>query len=212
MGECMAGANNFPKLHNAMWPGLVGKGTDSEPPIDLDTMLDLTSQAEVTGVKFDGIDIFHAAPHTNIDFTDDELKHLAEKVQARGLEVGSVVAPVWPPVGGGSAMGSSEERGRFITMVDKACRIGAQLRDLGVRPNGAVRIDSATSVEAWAEDPKENTKRIAKTFLEACEVAEDYGERLAAEGEICWGGMHSWKDMVNLLEEVNRPQTLGFQA
>ena len=21
----MAGANNFPKLHNAMWPGLVGK-------------------------------------------------------------------------------------------------------------------------------------------------------------------------------------------
>ena len=70
----MAGANNFPKLHNAMWPGLVGKGSDSEPPIDLDTMLDLTAKAEVKGVKFDGIDIFHAAPHTNIDFTDDEVK------------------------------------------------------------------------------------------------------------------------------------------
>ena len=27
----------------AMWPGLVGKGPDSEPPIDLDTMLDLTA-------------------------------------------------------------------------------------------------------------------------------------------------------------------------
>ena len=24
----MAGANNFPKLHNAMWPALVGKGAD----------------------------------------------------------------------------------------------------------------------------------------------------------------------------------------
>ena len=39
-----------PALHNAMWPGLVGKGPDSEPPIDLDTMLDLTAAAEVDGV------------------------------------------------------------------------------------------------------------------------------------------------------------------
>ena len=62
-----------------MWPGLVGKGPDSEPPIDLDTMIELTAKAEVDGVKFDGIDIFHAAPHTNIDFTDDEVKHLADK-------------------------------------------------------------------------------------------------------------------------------------
>ena len=38
----------FPALHNAMWPGLVGKGPDSEPPIDLDTMLDLTAAAQST--------------------------------------------------------------------------------------------------------------------------------------------------------------------
>ena len=40
----------FPKLHNATWPGLVGKepGTD-HPPIDLDTMLDDTAKAEVDG-------------------------------------------------------------------------------------------------------------------------------------------------------------------
>ena len=53
---------------------------------------------------------------------------------------------------------------------------------------------------------------IAETFREACDVAERYGERLAAEGEICWGGMHSWKHMVELLEMVGRPKTLGFQA
>ena len=29
----------YPRVHNAMWPGLVGKGPDSEPPIDLDAML-----------------------------------------------------------------------------------------------------------------------------------------------------------------------------
>ena len=40
-----------PKLHNAMWPGLVGKGTDEgqEPPISLDRMLELTAAAEVDG-------------------------------------------------------------------------------------------------------------------------------------------------------------------
>jgi hypothetical protein len=43
-------AHKFPKLHNAMWPGLVGKGgPGAEPPIDLDTMLDLTAAAEVDG-------------------------------------------------------------------------------------------------------------------------------------------------------------------
>ena len=42
--------NTYPKLHNAAWPGLVGKGPDSEPPIDLDTMLNLTTAAKVDGV------------------------------------------------------------------------------------------------------------------------------------------------------------------
>jgi sugar phosphate isomerase/epimerase len=208
----MASRNQFPKLHNAMWPGLVGKGPDSEPPIALETMLDLTAAAEVDGVKFDGVDLFLADPHTSIDSSKDDIKRLADSIRSRNLEVGSVVAPVWPPVGGGSAMGSAEERGQFIAMVEKACRIAAQLRELGMRPSGVVRIDSATSVDAWAENPEAGTKKIARTFSEACDVAEDFGERLAAEGEICWGGMHSWRNMVQLLEEVGRPKTLGFQA
>ncbi len=54
--------NRYPALHNAMWPGLVGKGPDSEPPIDLDTMLDLTAAAEVDGVRFDGVDLFFLSP------------------------------------------------------------------------------------------------------------------------------------------------------
>jgi sugar phosphate isomerase/epimerase len=206
------GKNNYPKLHNAMWPGLVGKGSDSEPPIDLDTMIKLTVDAEVNGVKFDGIDIFHAAPHTNIDFTDDEVKKLADKVKKHNLNIGSIVAPVWPPVGGGSAMGSTADRKKFVANVEKSCRLGKRLRDLGVRHYGVIRIDSASSPADWAKDPVGSTKKIAQTFREACNVAADYGERLACEGEICWGGMHSWKDMINTLEEVDRPQTIGFQA
>src|SRR6266487_3658947 len=62
--------NRYPALHNAMWPGLVGKGPDSEPPIDLDTMIGLTAAAEVNGVKFEGVDLFLFDPHVNIDSSD----------------------------------------------------------------------------------------------------------------------------------------------
>lgn len=205
--------NNFPKLHNAMWPGLVGKGSPgAEPYIDLDTMLDLTASAEVDGVKFDGVDIFLYEPHINIDISDDDLKKIADKIASRGFVVGSVVAPIWPPTGGGSAMGSDEERKKFVEQVRKGCRIAAKLREFGVRPYGVVRIDTACSVSDWAKDPDGNTKKIAETFKEACKVAEDFGERLAAEGEICWGGLHSWRQTIKLLEMVGNPKTLGFQA
>jgi len=203
----------YPKLHNAMWPGLVGKGgPGAEPPIDLDTMLDLTAAAEVDGVRFDGVDLFLFDPHTSIDATAAELKALAAKVRTRGFMVGSLVAPVWPPTGGGSAMGSDQDRQQFLTQVKKACAIAKALRDLGVREYGVVRIDSAVGPGEWASDPAGNTRRIADTFRQACDIAESFGERLAAEGEICWGGMHSWRRNVELLEMVNRPKTLGFQA
>src|SRR5437868_10249992 len=133
--------NNFPKLHNAMWPGLVGKGSPgAELSIDLDTMLDLTANAEVDGIRFDGVDLFLFDPHINIDIDDESLQRLADKIQSKGFFVGSVVAPVWPPTGGGSAMGSEEERKRFIAQVRKACRIAKKLRDSGARPYGVVRI------------------------------------------------------------------------
>ena len=204
--------HKYPAIHNAMWPGLVGKGPGAEPPIDLDTMLDLTAAASVDGVKFDGVDLFLFDPHVNIDSSDDDLKRLADKIAAKSLVVGSVVAPVWPPTGGGSAMGSDEERGNFLPQVRKACRIAKKLKDLGIRKYGVVRIDSAASPGDWAKDPAGNQKKIADTFRQACDVADEFGERLAAEGEICWGGMHSWKRNVELLEMVNRPKTLGFQA
>jgi len=204
--------SKYPALHNAMWPGLVGKGPDSEPAIDLDTMLDLTAAANVDGVRFDGVDLFLFAPHVEIDSSDDDLKRLTDKIAGRNLVAGSVVAPVWPPTGGGSAMGSEDDRAKFLTQVRKACGIGKKLRDLGIRRYGIVRIDSATSPSEWATDPDANTRRIANTFREACAIAESYGERLAAEGEICWGGMHSAQRMVQLLEMVGKPETLGFQA
>ncbi len=199
--------NNYPKLHNATWPGIVGKGADSEPVISFDTMLEKTASAEVNGVKFDGIDIGLFDPHIDLDMSDDGIKKLADKISSLNLEIGSLVAPIW----GGPAMGSKEERTVFVDMVRKSARFGQKLRELGIRPNGVVRIDSASKPDLWALDPVNNTKLIAETFREACDVAADYGESLAAEGEICWGGMHSWKAMIDTLEAVDRPN-MGFQA
>ncbi|MCH2127102.1 MAG: sugar phosphate isomerase/epimerase [Pirellulaceae bacterium] len=203
----------YPKLHNAMWPGIVGKedGTD-HPPISLDRMLELTANAEVDGQKFEGIDYFLFLPHTDPDASDDEIKAIADKIADKGLSVGSLVAPVWPGTVGASAMGSAEDREKFVLAVKKACRIAQIFNEHGIRKYGVIRIDSAEGPANWQNDPAANTKKIAETFQEAGRVAQDHGERLAAEGEICWAGMHSWRDMLNLLEAVDMPMTVGFQA
>ena len=203
------------KLHNAMWPGLVGKGDDEgqEPPISLERMLELTAAAEVGGQKFEGVDYFLFHPHTDPDASDDELKGIADQIASKGLKVGSLVAPIWPGTVGDSAMGDSEQTDKFVLAVEKACRIAKIFNEHGVREYGCIRIDSAEfGVEKWREDAGANTKKIAATFKRAAKVAADNGERLAAEGEICWAGMHSWKDMLDLLEEVGMPESLGFQA
>lgn len=206
-------SHTYPKLHNAMWPGLVGKepGTDN-PPISLDRMLELTAGASVNGVKYDGIDYFLFHPHTDPDASDAQLRAIADKVAGYGFSIGSLVAPIWPGTVGDSAMGDAEARKKFVLAVEKACRIAKIFNEHGVRKYGVIRIDSATGPTAWYENPQENTKKIAQTFREAAKVAKDHGERLAAEGEICWAGMHSWKNMVELLEAVDMPETVGFQA
>jgi sugar phosphate isomerase/epimerase len=198
-----------------MWPGLVGKGDGEgqEPPISLERMLELTAAAEVGGQKFEGVDYFLFLPHTNPAAGVDELRGIADTIAGFGLDVGSLVAPVWPGTVGDSAMGDGAAREKFLTAVRQACRIAKVFEDHGVRKRGVIRIDSAEfGVAKWREDPAANTAKIAQTFREAAAIAKDHGERLAAEGEICWAGMHSWRDMLDVLEAVGMPETLGFQA
>jgi hypothetical protein len=205
--------HRFPKLHNAMWPGLVGKEPNTDhPPISLERMLELTANAEVDGHKFEGVDIFLFHPHTDPDASEDDIKRMADLIASKGLNVGSLVAPVWPGTVGDSSMGGEAQRAKFVHAVEKACRIAGILNKHGVRKYGIIRIDSADSPAHWAADPEGNTAKIAATFREAGKVAAAHGERLAAEGEICWAGMHSWKYMVQLLEAVGMPGTVGFQA
>ena len=200
--------HKYPKLHNAMWPGVVGKGPDAEPPIDLDTMLDLTAAAEVDGVKFDGVDLFLFDPHVSIDSTDDELEAPGRqgRVARPGRRLGrrAGLAADRRRLGDGRATRTASNSS---TQVRKACRIAKTLSELGVRPYGVVRIDSAAQPERLGRPIRRATRRRSpRPSAQACDVAEEYGERLAAEGEICWGGMHSWKRMVELLELVEPPE------
>ena len=208
-----AQSNNYPKLHNSAWPGIVGKGTpDSEPIIPLDTLLKLTANAEVNGQKFDGIELFVTSPHFDIESDAGAVRKMSDHIASYGLKIGSFVAPIWGGAGGGSAMGDADERKRFLTQVRKASEIGQQMREIGIRPTGGIRVDSSVGVEAWDKDPEGNTKLIAETFREAGKIAQDHGEIIVAEGEICWGGMHSWRENVRLLEMVDMPGTVGYQA
>ena len=184
--------NNYPKLHNAMWPGLVGKGPDSEPPIDLDTMLNLTAAARADGVKFEGVDLFLADPHTSIDSSKDDIGRLADKISGFGLAVGSVVAPVWPPMGGGSAMGGA-----------RSARNSSQGREgLPHRPPAArtrrpaiLASSGSTRRPASTTGPRSRTsnqKAIAETFREACDIAEDMASasppKAKSAGAACTAG------------------------
>jgi hypothetical protein len=205
--------NTYPKLHNAAWPGIVGKGAaDGEPIIALDALLRLTATARADGQKFDGIDLFVTAPHFPIDADAGEVRRMSDHIASFGLKVGSFVAPIWGGAGGGSAMGSAEDRQRFLSQVRKACAIGQQMREIGIRPTGGIRVDSSVGVAEWDKDPVGGTKLIAETFREAGRIAQDHGEFIVAEGEICWGGMHSWRENVKLLEMVGMPGVVGYQA
>ena len=179
--------SKYPKIHNSVWPGLVGKEPDTDhPPISLDKMLELTASAEVNGNRFDGFDIFLFSPHFDFDGGDAAVDSLVEKASALNLTIGSIVAPIWEGTGGGSCIGNDDLRKQFLEQIRKACEYASKLREKGARPYGIVRVDTGCPVTEWVKDIDGNQKKIIDTFKEAATIAEGYGEKLGAEGEICW--------------------------
>ena len=64
------------------------------------------------------IDLILSDPHISVDADDAQLQALADKVKQRNLAIGTLVAPVWPPLGGGSSMGDEQEREQFLQQVE----------------------------------------------------------------------------------------------
>ena len=194
-------------------PGVVGKGGDAEPPISLDDMLAHTSAAEVDGVKFDGIDLFLFAPHVDIDSTDDDLQALADKVRGYGLTIGSVVAPVWQPTGGGSAADEGEGRTKFLEQVQKGCRDRREVARAGGPPrtgsSGSTRRSALATGRPIPRGIKSGSPRPGrKPPGSPATTAKSWPPRAKSAG----AGCTPWRKMVDLLEQVGEPETVGFQA
>ena len=128
----------------------------AEPPIDLDTMLDLTAAAEVDGVKFDGVDLFLFEPHVDIDVDRRRAEAAGRQGPRRGTwRSASVVAPVWPPTGGGSAMGSDADRERVPRR--RSTRPAASpsgCASWAFGPTASCGSTRPAASAAWADDPR----------------------------------------------------------
>ena len=134
---------------------------------------------------------------------------MAGKIAAKGFVVGSVVAPVWFDA---SAMGDAKQRENYLTAIRKACRIAKFLRELGIRPYGIVRIDSASSRPTGRKTRKATRRRSPRPSnrprRSPAISANSWLPRARSAGAGCTRG----GPMVDLLERVNEPETVGFQA
>ena len=105
-----------------------------------------------------------------------------------------------------------EGRKNFLEQVRKGCRIAKSFASWASARTASSGSTRPAASADWAKDPEATRRRSPRLSSRPPTIAKDHGERLAAEGEICWGGMHSWRTMVDLLERVGEPEDLGFQA
>ena len=201
--------NNYPKLHNAMWPGLSARGPNSEPPIDLDTMLELTADARAKGQKFEGVDLFLADPHTSIDLTKDDIQRLADKIarlRVRGRLGGRArVAPGRRRLSHGLT-----GRTRQICLDGrKGLPHRATARDIGIRQSGSSESIPLLGSTNGRPIPSENQKqdrrdvqrglrrrrRIRRTPRGGRRNLLGRHAQLEGHGRACWrrwGGRRPW--------------------
>ena len=201
--------NNFPKLHNAAWPGLVGKGPDSEPPIGSrhDARPDRRGRGRRHPVRrHRPVPVRSARQHR---LRRRELKRLAEKVRGAGT---------WPSARSSRRCGrrraaarrwaASEER----EQVSDAGAQGLPHRPEAARAGRSAATASCGSIRRRAppSGPRirtANTRKIADTFREACDIADGL-RRTPGGGGRDLLGRHALagSEMVQLLELVDGPR------
>ena len=201
--------HNYPKLHNAMWPGLVGKGARRRAAHR--SRHDARSHRRRGGgrreVRRRRPLPLRPARQTSTR-RDDDLKRLADKIASRNLVVGSVVAPVWPPTGGGSAMGSDD--GAQELRRPRCTRRAASPRSSANSASGqygVVRIDSAGGPSDWAQgsrgQPEEDRRDVPRGVRRRRRTtASGSPPRARSAGAACTAG----SAMVELLELVEPPE------
>ena len=146
--------HKYPALHNAMWPGLVGKGAGRRAADRSrhDARPDRRRRGRRRQVRRRRSVPVRPARQHRLDRRRPE----AARRQGRARRTWSS-ARWWRRSGRRPAAArrwaATTERKAFLTQVRKACAIGRKLRDLGIRQYGVIRIDSAASPADWAKDP-----------------------------------------------------------
>ena len=149
--------NNYPKLHNAMWPGVVGKGhrrRRADHPARYAAQADRQRRVRRPEVRRRrplarrSAHLDRQRPPTRSSAGCRPHRQLrAEGRLVRRADLGRRRRRLGHGRRRTTASASS-------TQVRKACVIGKQMRDLGIRPTGGVRIDSSTGVEALGQGPR----------------------------------------------------------
>ena len=187
----------------------------AEPPIDLDTMLDLTAAAEVDGIRFDGVDLFLFDPH--VEHRRHRRRAEAPGRQDRRARTSSSARSSRPSGRRPAAArrwGATRTARSSSTQVRKACRIGREAararRPASTASSASTRPSSPAD---WATDPEANTRRIAETFRAGLRhrrgaTASGSPPRARSAGAACtagggWSSCWRWS---------TGPKTLGFQA
>ena len=163
-------------------------------------------------MRFDGFDLFLFDPHIDIDASDDADPAIWPTRPARGTWRSARSSPRSGRRPAAARPWASRRRRKFLGQVRKACRIAERLRELGVRPNGVVRIDSACRVEAWCEDPRAtrsaSPRPSARPARSPKTTASGWPPKAKSAGAACtvgggWSSCWKWS--------IGR-KTLGFQA
>ena len=206
--------HNYPKLHNAAWPGVVGKGPGAEPPIDLDHDARPHGRRRVRRRPLRRLRPLPLRPaHRHRFQRRRQIRQLADKARRANLEIGTVVAPVWGRTGGGSAMGSADDQAKFLGQVRKGCRIAERLRRAGhpAQRRGADRLGLA----AWRPGTKTrwatrsgSPRPSARPARSPRTTASGWPRKAKSAGAACTVG----SGCCNCWRWSTAPQTLGFQA
>ena len=144
---------------------------------------------------------------SSIDAGDDDLKRLADKIRAKRLRRRVArragVAADRRRIGDGQRRGAQEFRDAGAEGVRDRAE-AARPRHPPVR-RGAHRFRGQSRRLGEGSRPATRSRLPTRSARPATSRTS-FGERLAAEGEICWGGMHSWKRMVRAAGDGRSPE------
>ena len=209
-------AHTYPKLHNAMWPGLVGKGPDSEPPIE--PRHHARPDRRGRGGRRSGSTAWTSSPPPRtrrIDASERRSGALADAVRVARpgdrLDRGAGLAAGGRRLGDGQRGGARAVRRRWSA---RPAVIGGRLR----RAGGAAATASSASTRATGvaglggrpgrQHARASRRRSARRATSPRTTASGWPPRARSAGAACMAGATCsicWRRSAGRTPSASRP-------